>query len=133
MSFNTSQSTLLEENKLSKKVLHCAFTVHSNLGPGLLESAYQMAMEAELFESGITYLAQKALPLEYKGRELETAYRLDLLINEKLVVELKSVDALNDIHLAQTLTYLRLSNCRLGLLLNFNVKSLKNGIRRVIL
>lgn len=133
MSFNTSQSTLLEENKLSKKVLHCAFTVHSNLGPGLLESAYQMAMEAELFESGITYLAQKALPLEYKGRELETAYRLDLLINEKLVVELKPVDALNDIHLAQTLTYLRLSNCRLGLLLNFNVKSLKNGIRRVIL
>jgi len=122
-----------ELNKLATRVLDCAFIVHRNLGPGLLESAYQMAMEAELFDNGILFNAQHEVPLEYKGRSISTAYRIDLLIENKLVVELKSVDTLHDIHLAQTLTYLKLSNCRLGLLLNFNVKLMKKGIKRVIL
>jgi len=121
------------ENRLSKHVLDCAFTVHKNLGPGLLESAYQMAMEAELTERGIPFTSQQEVPLEYKGRSISTAYRLDLLIDNKLIVELKSVDALHDLHLAQVLTYLKLTNCRLGLLLNFNVELMKKGIKRVIL
>lgn len=103
-------------------VLDCAFTVHRNLSPGLLESTYQLAMESELFERSIKFEAQKEVPLEYKGRSIHTAYRLDLLIQKKLIVELKSVDALHDIHMAQVLTYLKLSGCRLGLLLNFNVR-----------
>ena len=119
-------------NKLVTRVLDCAFTVHRNLGPGLLESAYQMAMEAELFERGIPFTSQQEVPLEYKGRSIATAYRLDLFVEDKLIVELKSVDALHDIHLAQVLTYLKLTNCRLGLLLNFNEKLMKQGIKRVI-
>jgi GxxExxY protein len=122
-----------ELNKLATRVLDCAFTVHRNLGPGLLESAYQMAMEAELFEKDISFTAQQEVPLEYKGRSIATAYRLDFLIDCKLIVELKSVEAIHDIHLAQVLTYLKLTNCRLGLLLNFNVKLMKQGIKRVIL
>lgn len=121
------------ENRLSRQVLNCAFTVHRNLGPGLLESAYQLAMEAELLEKGIPFTSQQEVPLEYKGRAISTAYRLDLLIDNKLIVELKSVEALHDLHLAQVLTYLKLTNCRLGLLLNFNVKLMKEGIKRVIL
>lgn len=124
---------LQEENKLATIVLDCAFTVHRNLGPGLLESAYQIAMEAELSEKGIPFIAQRDLPLEYKGRILPTAYRLDLFVGNMLVVELKSVEALHDVHLAQVLTYLKLSGCKLGLLLNFNVAMMKYGIKRVIL
>lgn len=120
-------------NKLATRVLDCAFTVHRNLGPGLLESAYQLAMEAELFENGIPFTAQQELPLEYKGRSIATAYRLDFLVDHKLIVELKSVEAIHDVHLAQVLTYLKLSGCRLGLLLNFNVKLMREGIKRVIL
>lgn len=86
-------SSMEHENRLSKEVLNCAFTVHKNLGPGLLESAYQMAMEAELFERGIVFTAQQEVPLEYKGRSIATAYRLDLLIENRLIAELKSVDA----------------------------------------
>ncbi|PKD44640.1 GxxExxY protein [Rhodohalobacter barkolensis] len=114
-----------ELNILATKVLDCAFTVHRDLGPGLLESAYQMAMEAELFDVGIPFVAQQEVPLEYKGRSIATAYRLDLFIDNKLIVELKSVEVLHDIHLAQVLTYLKLTNCRLGLLLNYNVKLMK--------
>ncbi|MDZ7719789.1 MAG: GxxExxY protein [Balneolaceae bacterium] len=121
------------ENKLASRVLDCAFTVHRNLGPGLLESAYQMAMEAELFENSIPYISQVEVPLEYKGRSISTAYRLDFLVDERLIIELKAVEALHDVHLAQVLTYLKLTNVRLGLLLNFNVALMKKGIRRVIL
>jgi GxxExxY protein len=121
------------ENQLSKEVLNCAFTVHRNLGPGLLKSAYQMAMEVELFDAGIPFASQQEVPLEYKNRSIPTAYRLDLLVESKLIVELKSVKALHDIHPAQVLTYLKLTSCRLGLLLNFNVKWMKQGIKRVIL
>lgn len=121
------------ENKLATRVLDCAFTVHRNLGPGLLESAYQLAMEAELFEKSIPFKSQVEVPLEYKGRLISTAYRLDLLVDNHLIVELKAVDALHDVHMAQILTYLKLSNIRLGLLLNYNVALMKKGIRRVIL
>jgi len=122
-----------EENRLASKVLDCAFTVHRSLGPGLLESAYQIAMEAELDERDVTYKAQYEIPLEYKGRSLSTAYRLDLMVGEKLVVELKSVDILKNLYMAQLLTYLKLTDCKLGLILNFNTKLMKNGIKRVIL
>lgn len=121
------------ENELASRVLDCAFTVHKNLGPGLLESAYQMAMEAELFENSIPFIDQAAVPLEYKGRSISTAYRLDFLVDDHLIVELKAVESLHDVHLAQVLTYLKLTDIRLGLLLNFNVALLKKGIRRVIL
>lgn len=121
------------ENKLASRVLDCAFTVHKNLGPGLLESAYQLTMEAELIENSIPFIAQAAVPLEYKGRSISIAYRLDFLVDEHLVVELKAVESLHDVHLAQVLTYLKLTDVRLGLLLNFNVALLKKGIRRVIL
>lgn len=121
------------ENKLASRVLDCAFTVHKNLGPGLLEFAYQLALEAELFENSIPFISQAEVPLEYKGRSISTAYRLDLLVDDHLIVELKAVEALHDVHLAQVLTYLLLTDVRLGLLLNFNVGLMKNGIRRVIL
>lgn len=122
-----------EENRLASKVLDCAFTVHRKLGPGLLESAYQIAMEAELDERDVTYKAQYEIPLEYKGRYLATAYRLDLMLGDKLIVELKSVDKPKSLHMAQLLTYLKLTDCKLGLILNFNTELMKNGIKRVIL
>ena len=121
------------ENKLATRVLDCAFTVHRNLGPGLLESAYQLAMEAELHENSIPFVPQQEVPLEYKDRTISTAYRMDLLIDNRLIVELKAVESIHDVHLAQVLTYLKLSNIRLGLLLNFNVALMKKGIKRVIL
>jgi GxxExxY protein len=120
------------ENKLAKDVLNCAFTVHKNLGPGLLESAYQIALEAELTEAGIPFKAQYEIPLEYKGRTISTAYRLDLLVADQLIVELKAVESISRLHLAQTLTYLKLTGCTLGLILNFNVILMKRGIKRVI-
>lgn len=119
--------------KVFKKVLDAAFHVHSELGPGLLESSYEECLFFELIESGLFVEKQKVLPLIYKTIKLEAGYRVDLLVENRVVVEVKSVDSLNDIHLAQVLTYLKLSGCRLGLLVNFNVLHLKSGIRRVIL
>jgi GxxExxY protein len=122
-----------ELNKLSEKILKCAFTVHNALGPGLLESAYEECLFYELKCAGLTVEKQKALPLIYKEIHLETGYRIDLIINKQIVLEIKSVEAIADIHVAQVLTYLKLSKCKLGLLLNFNVPSLKLGIKRLIL
>ena len=119
--------------KVFKKVLDAAFRVHSELGPGLLESSYEECLFFELIESGLFVEKQKVLPLIYKTIKLEAGYRVDLLVENRVVVEVKSVDSLNDIHLAQVLTYLKLSGCRLGLLVNFNVLHLNSGIRRVIL
>lgn len=121
----------MNENELSHLILQCAFTVHCELGPGLLESAYEECLAYELQQNGLLVEKQKALPLVYKSVKLDAGYRLDLLVNSKVVVEIKSVEAINDIHLAQVITYLKLSGCKLGLLLNFNVKSLKDGIKRV--
>ena len=122
-----------EMNKLTETVIGAAIEVHKNLGPGLLESAYQRALEHELTLRGIRFVAQKVCPIIYKGLLIEDAYRLDLLIEDKLVVELKAVDALADLHEAQVLTYLKFSNCQLGLLINFRSRWLKDGVRRLAL
>jgi GxxExxY protein len=122
-----------ELNKLSEKILKCAFTVHNALGPGLLESAYEECLFYELKCAGLTVEKQKALPVIYKEIHLETGYRIDLIVNKQIVLEIKSVEAITDIHVAQVLTYLKLSKCKLGLLLNFNVPSLKLGIKRLII
>lgn len=122
-----------EINKLTSKILKCAYTVHTALGPGLLESAYEECLFYELQQAGLKVEKQKALPLVYKEVKLDAGYRLDLLVENKVVIELKSVEALNDVHTAQVLTYLKLSKCKIGLLMNFNVKSLKLGIKRLIM
>ncbi len=121
----------LTENELSKQCLDAAFKIHRALGPGLLESAYEHCLVYELRKSGLHVLQQHPLPLVYEEVHLETGYRVDILVNHKVIVEVKSVEVLNDVHLAQILTYQKLSNCKLGLLINFNVSLLKDGIKRV--
>jgi GxxExxY protein len=120
------------ENELSGLIIGLAIKVHRRLGPGLLESSYQECLYYEIRKAGILVEKQKNLPLVYEDVKLECGYRVDLLIEKKVVVEIKSVEALNDVHLAQVLTYLRLSDCKLGLLINFNVLLLKDGIKRVV-
>lgn len=122
----------MEINKLTEQILRCAFKVHSELGPGLLESAYEECLYYELQKAGINVEKQKPLPLVYYAVKLEAGYRVDLLVENSVVIEVKSVEALNDVHSAQVLTYLKLSKCKIGLLLNFNVASLKYGIKRFI-
>ena len=131
---NTKEnSRIMTTEEVFKKVLDCSFLVHTALGPGLLESAYLECLYFELLNSGLKVEKQKPLPLIYKEVKLEAGYRIDLLVDDRIVVEIKSIESLGDIHMAQILTYLKLSNCRLGLLANFNVLHLKDGIRRVIL
>ncbi len=122
----------MTENELSSVVIGCAIKVHSALGPGLLESAYKECLFYELCRAGLAVEKEKALPLVYESVKLECGYRVDLLVEGKLIIEIKAVEALTDIHLAQVLTYLKLSNCKLGLLMNFNVVQLKQGIKRVV-
>jgi GxxExxY protein len=124
---------VMSVEEIFKQILDCSFTVHTALGPGLLESAYEECLLFEIEESGLLVQKQKALPLVYKEVKLDIGYRIDLLVENQIVIEVKSVDSLSDIHLAQILTYLKLSGCKLGLLINFNVKHLKDGIKRVIL
>lgn len=121
----------MTENELSKVVFDSALKVHKALGPGLLESAYEGCLFYELKKTGLWVEKQKPVPLIYEEVKLEVGYRIDIMLENKLVIEAKAVDALNDIHLAQMLTYLKLSNCKLGLLINFNVILIKNGIKRV--
>ncbi|OFX24358.1 MAG: GxxExxY protein [Bacteroidetes bacterium GWA2_31_9b] len=123
----------MDIEKVFKIILDCSFKVHTALGTGLLESAYEECLFYEIQKTGLTVVKQKALPLIYEEVKLDAGYRVDLLIENMVVVEIKSVEALADIHLAQILTYLKLSGCKLGLLVNFNVKHLKDGIKRVIL
>lgn len=125
--------SLTELNVISRQILACAYQVHTALGPGLLESAYKEYLAYALTKSGLFMEKEKAMPLVYEEIRLEVGYRIDLLVNQQIVLELKSVEALTEVHLAQILTYMRLGNYKLGLLLNFNVASLKNGIRRVVL
>ncbi|TAG59343.1 MAG: GxxExxY protein [Cytophagales bacterium] len=122
----------MTENEISKVVFDSALKVHQNLGPGLLESAYEECLYYELCKTGLKIEKQKPLPLVYEDVRLEVGYRIDIMIENKFIIEIKAVDALNDVHLAQILTYLKLSNCKLGLLINFNVTLIKNGIRRVV-
>ena len=117
---------------LTGKIVDCAITVHKLLGPGLLESAYEECLYYELISSDIQTLKQYPMPLIYKEKKLETGYRIDLLVEDKVIIEVKAVDVLNPVHTAQVMTYLKLSGCRIGFLINFNVQFLKEGLRRII-
>lgn len=116
--------------ELTGKILDCAVKVHKQLGPGLLESAYEECLSQELLECGILSTKQVSMPLIYNGKKLDIGYRLDLLVENKVIIEVKSIDCLNPVHMAQLMTYLKLSGCRIGFLINFNVIFLKEGIRR---
>jgi GxxExxY protein len=124
---------LRQLNELTEQVIGAAIEVHRALGPGLLESAYEECLCRELSLRCISFTRQRPLPVEYKGIRLDCGYRLDLLVEQALVVEVKAAAAIEPIHEAQLLTYLKLGGWRLGLLINFNVPSLKDGIRRRIL
>lgn len=124
--------TTMSENEISNKVIGLAIDVHTALGAGLLESAYKECLYYKISRSGLLIEKEKPMPLIFEEVELECGYRIDLLVEKKVVIEIKSVEALNDIHPAQTLTYMKLGNYKLGLLINFNVLRLKDGIRRVI-
>lgn len=122
----------MTENQLSNIAIGCAIKVHSALGPGLLESAYEACLQYELVNLGLFVESQKKLPLIYETVKLECGYRLDLWVERKLIIDVKAVESLNNVYLAQVLTYLRLTDCKLGLLMNFNVLRLKDGLRRVV-
>jgi len=122
----------MTENEIAKHVFESSLEIHRNLGPGLLENTYQECLYHEIRKRGLFVEKEKGLPLNYKNVELEIGYRIDLMVENKFIIEIKAVEALNDVHLAQVLTYLKLSNCKLGMLINFNVSLIKNGVRRVI-
>ncbi|RKS01135.1 GxxExxY protein [Flavobacterium sp. 102] len=122
----------MTENEISTKIIGLAIEVHKVLGPGLLESAYKESLFYMINKHGLKVEKEKSMPLIFEEVKLDCGYRIDLLVENKLVMEIKSVDSLNDIHLAQTLTYLKLGNYKLGLLINFNEVLLKSGIRRIV-
>jgi GxxExxY protein len=123
----------MEFDTLSNQVIGCAIEVHRVLGPGLLESTYEQCLAHEFAQAGIDFKIQQALPVQYKGIRLDCGYRVDVLVQDKLILELKSVDAILGIHQAQLLTYMKLSGIKIGLLINFNVSLLKAGISRLVL
>lgn len=123
----------MELNDLTYKIIGCAFKVHAELGPGLLESTYEVCLEHELLKAGLAIERQKALPVIYDNIKFDAGYKIDILVNSQIILELKSVDELAPIHQAQLMTYLKLSGLKLGLLLNFNVKDMKKGIKRIIM
>jgi GxxExxY protein len=122
----------MTDNEITEQIIGCAIKVHRALGPGLLESAYQTCLHYELVKSGLSIEKEKPLPLVYEEVKLDCGYRMDLVIEKRIIVEVKSVDTLTDIHLAQVLTYLKVNNSRFGLLINFNVLKLKDGIKRIV-
>ncbi len=122
----------MTEDEISNKIIGCAIEVHRKLGPGLLESAYRECLSYELMLMGLKIEKEKAMPIIYKEVKLDHGYRMDILVENKVVVEIKTVEELNDVHTAQVLTYLKLGEYRLGLLLNFHVAVLKRGIKRII-
>jgi GxxExxY protein len=123
----------MTENEISKLILDCAFKVHSTLGSGLLEKVYRECLAYELNKCGLLAEQEVALPVVYENVKLDIGYRIDILVNKKVVIELKVVEDFTEEHIAQCLTYLRFSKCKLGLLLNFYKSSLKNGIKRLVL
>jgi len=129
---NTGAATERQENDISGKIIGAAIEVHKKLGPGLLESAYEECLCCEMQLRGIEFKRQVPLSLNYKGIVLDCGYRLDLLVEDKVIVELKSIEGLEPIHEAQMLTYLKLRNAWLGLIINFNVIMLKDGVRRLV-
>ena len=129
----TRRGIILKEiNEITESVIGAAISVHRALGPGLLESGYEACLAYELVERGLSVERQKSLPVIYRSVKVDCGYPIDLLVEKKVIIELKAVDRLDPIHQAQLLSYLKLSGCRVGLLINFNVKILKNGIRRLI-
>ena len=124
---------MLIENQIGTKIINACFEVHTGLGPGLLESAYEACLLWELIQAGLEVKNQKPLPVVYKGIEFACGFRADLLVEEKVIVEIKAVESIKDVHLAQVITYLKLSGCKLGYLINFNVAHMKNGIKRVVM
>ena len=121
----------MDENEIGERLLGCALTVHRALGPGLLENAYEACLSHELAKAGIEHQRQLALPIVYDGVRIDQGYQLDLLVQNKVVAEVKAIPVLTDVHRAQLLSYLKLGGYRLGYLLNFNVKMLKTGICRL--
>ena len=121
------------EKDLTERIIGAAIEVHKQLGPGLLESVYQACLARELSLCGIDFEQEKSIPVQYKGVQLDIGYRLDFLVDNKVVVELKTVDELTGTHKAQLLTYLKITGCKVGLLINFNAALLKDGIKRLIL
>ncbi len=119
--------------ELSNEILKSSIEVHKHLGPGLLESAYEICLLHEFMNAGLSVERQLELPIIYKGLKLDCGYRMDIVVEKKIIIELKAVESLNKIHEAQILTYLKLSEIRVGLLMNFNVKYLKDGIKRFVL
>lgn len=124
---------MLHEEELTSRIIGAAIEVHRSLGPGLLESAYEECLCHELRSAGLDFKRQVALPVTYKSVRLDCGYRADLIVEDKVVVELKSIGQLTELHKAQLLTYLRISHLKIGLLLNFNVEVLKNGLIRLVL
>lgn len=130
----TQINTDIEQlNKLSYEIIGAVYKVHRELGPGLLESTYEVCLEYELIKKGFEVARQKALPVVYQDVKLDAGYRIDLLVEHSIILELKSVDEIAPIHKAQLMTYLKLSGLKLGLLLNFNVQDMKKGINRIIM
>jgi GxxExxY protein len=123
----------MNENELSKLIIGKAIEIHKVLGPGLLESAYKECLYYELISSGLSVEKEKPLPIVYKDIKLDQGYRIDLLVENKVVIELKTVEAFTDVHMAQVLTYLKFGHFKLGLLINFNVTLIKNGLKRFIM
>ena len=122
----------MHENKIANIIIGCAIDVHKALGPGLLESAYQECLYYKLLKEGLQLHKEKPMPLVFEEVHLECGYRIDILVEDKVVIEVKSVEALNNVHMAQTLTYMKLGDYKLGLLINFNVRLLKQGVKRII-
>lgn len=122
----------MTEDEIATIIVQAAYNVHVQLGPGLLESAYEACLVYELIDLGLNVSSQVSLPLNYRGVHLDCGYRIDILVENKVIIEIKAVNELNNVHLAQTLTYLKLTNCKLGILVNFNVAKVKDGIKRVI-
>ena len=120
----------MNQNEITEKIIGAAMKVHSALGPGLLESAYQACLFHELNKQGVSVESEVILPVVYDGEEIDAGYRLDLLVEDRVIVELKAVDRILPIHEAQLITYLKLSGCKVGLLINFNVNHLRDGITR---
>ena len=122
----------MKENEITEIIIGCALKVHSKLGPGLLESAYEACLYHELSKTKLFIERQKPIPLVYDEIKLDCGYRCDMMVNNSIIVEIKTVESIVDIHLSQVLTYLKQTNCKVGLLINFNVKNLKHGLRRVV-
>ncbi len=121
------------ENVLSRIILNAAFKVHTELGPGLLESVYEKCLFLELCELGLSVERQKEIPIIYKQSKIDNGFRADLIVEDKVIIELKSIDSIAYVHVSQVLTYLKFAKIKLGLLLNFNVAHLKQGIKRIVL